>query len=450
MHAVCKRYAWLPIEMRRTALLAAPVVAGQFSAMGMNVVDTVLAGRHGALTLAAVAVGSAVWSLVLLVVLGVLMAVPPSVSQLDGAGRRDEIGALFRQACWLALALGLALFAFVRASSWLLAAVGIAPEVQPRAIEFLHALSWGAPALAGLFVCRNLSEGLHWTLPTMVSGVAGLLALIPLGYALMFGTLGLPELGAAGLGYATALVTWLQLLGMVVYLSRSSRFTELAPFGRFEPPRRAPIAELLRVGMPMGASVFMEGSLFVATALAIGTIGAVQVAAHQIAISLASLAFMVPLGVAMATTVRVGSAVGRDDRSGVRRAGAAGYGIVLLTQTVSALALLLGAESIAALYTRDAAVAALAAVLMVYAAAFQFSDGIQAASAGALRGLKDTRVPMWITMASYWGLGMSLGLALGLGLELGAAGMWWGLIVGLSAAAFGLTRRFVRMSAARP
>jgi MATE family multidrug resistance protein len=434
-------------ELRATFLLALPLVLGQLSSVAMTMVDTLLAGHHGRLTLAGVAVGSAVWTIVLLVLIGVLMAVPPFVSQYNGANRRDRIGPVFRQALWLALAMGLALFALARFGDHLLAAMHVDPAVRPEALGFLDAISWGAPAYALYLVCRYLSEGVAWTVPTMVFGIAGLLVLAPLGYALMFGAFGSPELGAAGLGYATTIVLWLQLVGFVVYLARAPRFADLALFARFEPPRWAAIRDLLRVGLPMGVSVFMEGSLFVATLLVIGSMGAVPVAAHQIAINVASLCFMVPLGLAMATTVRVGHAAGAGDPSAVRWSAGAGYAIVGGSQTASALLMALGGGVIARLYSpSDPAVASLATTLLLYAAAFQYPDGIQALSAGALRGLKDTRLPMAITVLAYWGLGMPLGAWLGLGLGRGAPGMWWGLILGLTAAASLLALRFLRLT----
>lgn len=433
-------------EVRVTATLAAPLVLGHVATGLIGFVDAVLAGRHSANTLAAVAVGSAFWSLVMLVLVGVLLAVPPSVSQLNGAGRRGEIGALFRQALWLALGLGLAMFVLLSCAPLMLAPMGIAADVRPGAIEFLHGIRWGVPALA-LYLCmRFLSEGLAWTLPTMVLGIAGLLVLTPLGYALMFGVWGLPELGAAGLGYATSLMLWLQALGFALYLWRSRRFADLRLFARFEPPRLAPIVALLRIGLPVGVTVFMEGSLFVATALVIGRLGETQVAAHQIAINVATLCFMVPMGLAEATTVRVGHAVGAGDPHGMRRAAHAGYLIVIATQLFSGALLLLGNHALAALYTHDAAVAGLAATLLLYAAAFQFPDGVQVLSAGALRGLKDTRMPMLMAGFAYWGLGMPLGVGLGLGLGWGAQGMWSGLILGLSVAAVLLGLRFRMLS----
>ena len=442
MTASESRLARLLREMRVSFVLALPLVLSQLSSMAMNIVDTVLAGRHGPVTLAAVGVGSAVWSVVILVSIGVLMAVPPTVSQLNGAGRRADIGPVFRQALWLALALGLLLIFVVRAGAVALEPLGITAEARPEAVAFLHAISWGAPGLALFFCLRNRSEGVAWTLPSMVFGLVGLTLLVPLGWGLMFGA----GLGAAGLGYAVAIVLWCQAASMAVYLWRAPRFADLGLFARFDPPSWPPIRALLRLGLPMGVSVFMEGSLFVATALLVGTLGTTQMAAHQIAILMASLCFMVPLGVAMATTVRVGHAVGAGDLSGVRWSAAAGYSLAMIAQTLSAVVLVAGAAWLASLFTADPAVIALASLLMAYSAVFQYPDGLQALSAGSLRGLKDTRVPMFITVLAYWGFGLPLGAWLGISRGQGAPGLWTGLILGLSVAATLLGWRFWRMA----
>lgn len=433
-------------EVRTTFVLALPLIFGHVSTGLIGFVDSVLAGRHSANTLASVAVGSALWSVAIMVLIGVLLALPPTVSQLDGAGRRAEIAATLRQAVWLALGLALALFVFLSLSSWMLPAMGIAPEIQPGARAFLHGIRWGVPALALYFCMRYLSEGLHWTWPTMVFGIGGLALLVPLGYALMFGAFGLPELGAAGLGYATAIMLWIQALGFGWYLRRSARFADLGLFARFDPPRWRSIRDLLTLGLPIGVSIFMEGSLFIVTALLIGGMGAVPVAAHQIALNVASVTFMAALGLAEATTVRVGYAIGAGRSDGVRRAALAGYLIVLGTQGLAAIVMALGNTEIASIYTHDAAVVALAANLLLFAAAFQISDGIQVVSGAALRGLKDTRVPMLLTALAYWGVGMTLGAGLGIGLGWGPQGMWCGLIAGLTVAAGLLAWRFVRLT----
>ena len=433
-------------EVRTSAVLAAPLVIGHLSTGLIGFVDSVIAGHYSTGTLASVAVGTALFWLPMMVPMGTLMALPPSVSQLDGAGRRGEIGALFRQALWLAAMLGVALFVFLSVVGVALAPMGIAPAIRPGTLAFLHGIRWGVPALTLYLAMRYLSDGLHWTLPTMLLGFGGLLLLVPLGYALTFGVAGLPALGAGGLGIASAAMMWAQAITFAAYLWRARRFSDLNLFAHFEPPRWPPIRGLLASGLPIGVTVAMEGSLFIVTALLIGRLGTVPVAAHQIAINVASLCFMIPLGLAEATTVRVGHALGRGSREDMRRTAFAGYTLALATQTLSALVLLFGRHALVGLYTHDAAVAALATSLLLYAAAFQFPDGIQVLSAGALRGLKDTRVPMFLAAFAYWGIGMPLGAGLGLGLRWGPRGMWIGLIAGLTVAALLLCWRFLRSS----
>ncbi|MFT3897303.1 MAG: MATE family efflux transporter [Thermomonas sp.] len=450
-------------ELRASAWLALPLSLGHLSSGLIGFVDSAIAGHHGTDTLAAVSIGTALFWLPMMIPMGTLMSLPPSVSQMDGAGRRGEIAPLFRQALWLAVALGIVLFALLSLAPLAMSAFGIDAHIRPGASAFLHGIRWGIPAFT-LYLCmRYLSDGLHWSLPTMVFGFGGLLVLLPFGYVLTFGRFGFPELGAGGLGIASAMMMWGQALGFALYLSKARRFADLGLFARFERPHPATLKELLATGLPIGVTVAMEGSLFIVTALLIGRLGPLSSAAHQIAINVASLAFMIPLGLAEATTVRVGHALGRvlrqdrDERemSGVRRAAFAGYALLLLTQTVSASIMVGGRHAIVGLYSGDAAVAALAASLLLYAAAFQFPDGVQVVSAGSLRGLKDTRVPMLLAALAYWGIGMPVGATLGFGLggftpALGPRGMWTGLIAGLVVAAVLLCTRFLRSSARIP
>jgi multidrug resistance protein, MATE family len=434
-------------EFRETLMLAAPLVLGQLSAIGMNVVDVLLAGHFNAQTLAAVAVGSSVWSLAIVSAIGVMLALPPSVAQLAGGGEHASIGALFRQSLWLALALGLVLLFAVRHAGPLLHLIGIDPSIVQDTQKFLRAISWGAPALTCYFALRGFSEGLAMTRPTMYFGFLGLVLLAPTGYVLMYGAFGLPPRGAQGSGIATAGVLWLQLAAFASYIALRRHYRPFAPFARLDFPDAGAILGLLRLGVPMGVAVLMEAGLFVAAALLMGSLGATVVASHQVALNVSSVAFMLPLGVAMATTVRVGRAAGRGDADGVRYAGLVGIAVALGTQSLSCALMALFPHGIAALYTDDPDVAALAAQLLLLAALFQFSDGIQVTANGALRGLKDTTVPMAITTLAYWVVGMPIGWWLAFHAGMGARGMWIGLIAGLSAAACMLFARFMRVTA---
>jgi MATE family multidrug resistance protein len=438
-------------EMRDTLVLALPLIAGQLSAIGTNVIDTMLAGHYSAHTLAAVAVGAGVWSLAIVCCIGVMMSVPPSVAQLTGAQRRGETGALFRQALWLALFLGIVVLLFVRwAGPLLLGGFGVDPDIVGDTTKFLRAVAWGAPALAFYFTMRGFSEGLALTRPTMYFGLLGLVLLPPIGYTLMYGKLGFAPRGAQGSGEATAIVLWIQTAVFALYLHRHRHYRDIAPFARFEPPRWREIGALLRLGVPMGVALLMEAGLFVCTALLIASLGAVTVASHQVAINVASVTFMLPLGLAMATTVRVGNAVGRGDAHGIRSAGLAGMALSLGTQLIASSTMALFPHAIAQAYTDDPAVASLAAQLLILAAIFQFSDGIQVTAGGALRGLKDTTMPMLITTLAYWAVGMPVGYWLAFHRGFGARGMWMGLVAGLTAAAVLLTLRFLRASRSRP
>ena len=431
-------------ELRATVRLALPLVLAQLAAIGSNVIDAVLAGHVSAHVLGAVAVGASIWSLAIVSGIGMMMAVPPSVAQLDGGGRRPEVGAVFRQALWLALGMGVLLWFAVRHAAPLIDLIGVAPSLRLDVQAFLLAISWGAPALTCYFALRGLSEGLSLTRPSMYFSLGGLLLLVPLGYVLMFGRLGIPPQGAHGCGVATAIVLWLEMLAFGIYVTRHPNYRGLGLFDHFEWPRLRRIGALVHIGLPMAVTLLAEAGLFVATALIISTLGEEVIASHQVAINIASLFFMIPLGLAMAITVRVGNAVGRGDERGVRYAGFCGIGLTLVTQLFSAGLMLGLPHFIATLYTHDPQVIALASQLIMLAGLFQFSDGIQVASNGALRGLKDTRVPMAITLFAYWVIGMPVGWWLAFHRGMGARGMWMGLIAGLSVAAVMLFVRFWR------
>lgn len=433
-------------EMGTTAKLVLPLLVGHVAVGLIALVDNVIAGHHGTVTLAAVTLGTALLWLPMLIPIGTLIALTAQVAMLSGAGRAAEIGAVFRQALWLALGMGGVMFVFLSVAPHWLEPLGIASEVIPQTQAFLSAVRWGSPALTVFFCMRYLSEGMRWMRPTMLFGFGGLCVLAPLGYGLTHGKWGFPELGAQGLGIASAAMMWLQAILFTLYLWRTPRFVHLRLFRCFEWPDLAHQRRLLGVGLPIGIAILMQGGLFIATSLLIGQLGAIPLAAHQIAVNVAQVCFMIPVAVAEATTVRVGHALGLGDKAGIRRAATAGYGIVCITQLCSAVVLLFASGWIAQLYTRDMAVITLASTLLVYAALLQLPDGLQMLASGALRGLQDTRVPMMIAVFSYWGVGMPLGAWLGLGQGWGPQGMWVGLITALSIATILMGWRFHRSS----
>jgi MATE family multidrug resistance protein len=437
-----------PAEIRRTLHLAAPVMIGQLAVFSMNFVDTVMSGRlpNKEVALAALGIGGAVWSAMLMLTLGLLMAVQPSVAQLDGAGRQVEAGAYTRQAFWVAAALSVPFWVICYFSEPLLSGFKIDPAIVPTAAGYLRVLSWGAPGICLIFLLRFFSEGTGHTRPTMIYGILGALLNIPLNYVLMFGKLGFPALGTVGCAIASVLVIWISLLMLLVYLLWHRHFKPFNLFSRLDAPDWHQISDHLRVGLPIGVAIFVEGSLFVGAALLIGRLGPVPAASHLIAINFSALAFMIPVGLSSAVSIRVGNAIGRGEPEAARYAGLIGIAIVLGFQTISASAMLLFPELIVSIYTSDPVVAPLAVSLLFYAAIFQYSDGIQICAAGALRGYKDTRAPMVYTIISFWIIGMTLGYYLTFNAAMGPAGMWIGMIAGLSVAAVLMIGRFQRSS----
>lgn len=437
-------------EIRRTLHLALPVMIGQLAVFSMNFVDTVMSGRlpNRDIALAALGIGGAVWSSMLMFALGTLMAVQPSVAQLDGALRRREAAAQTRQALWIALALSVPFFTVCYFSRPLLDLFRIDPAIVPTAAAYLRAMSWGAPGLCLVLLARFFSEGTGHTRPTMLYGVIGALLNIPLNYVLMFGKFGLPAMGTVGCGIATSIVLWLQFLMLFLYLRTHRHYVPFELMSRLERPDWTEIRELLKTGLPIAGAIFVEGSLFVMAALLIGRLGPVPAAAHLVAINFAALMFMIPVGLSSAVSIRVGNAIGRADPEGARYAGLIGILIILAIQTVSAANMFLFPDVIVGLYTDDALIAPLAVSLLFYAAIFQYPDGLQIVASGALRGFKDTRRPVLYMIVAFWIIGLTLGYHLTFAREWGPAGMWVGMIAGLSVASVLLLRRFNHTSRA--
>ena len=435
-------------EVLRTLQLAIPVVVGMVASFSMNFVDTLMAGRlpDKEIALAGIATGGAIWSAMLMFVLGVLMALQPVVAQFDGSGEQAEGGAAARQGMWIALLVSVPFVLFLRSGGPMLEWMAVGPDIVPTAVVYMDAISWGAPGICLLLALRFFSEGSGYTKPTMYMGLLGILLNVPLNYTLMFGKFGFPQLGAQGCGIATSIVIWAQLLMMFFYVRWHSHFKPFELFRSWDWPRWEEISKLLKIGLPIGASIFVEGSLFIGAALLIARLGALPASAHLIAINFSALMFMIPLGLASAVTTRVGNALGRGEPEAARYAGMIGLLIVLFTQTISATTMLVFPEFIVRIYTDDMAITSIAVGLLFYSAIFQYADGIQICAAGALRGLKDTIVPMYINTVSYLLVGLSVGYYLTFNQEMGPAGMWIGMIVGLSFGAVLLLGRFLSKS----
>jgi MATE family multidrug resistance protein len=444
-------------ELRTLLALALPIMIGQLAYTAMGFVDAVMAGSVGPRDLAAVALGNSIWVPIYLFMTGTLLATTPKVAQRFGAGQTTEIGALARQALWLALAVGLIASTVLLNAEPVLHLMKVDPVLIEPCMQYLRGIACGLPATALFYVLRCFSDGLGRTRPSMVLGLCGLALNIPLNTIFIYGHFGVPAMGGVGCGWATAIVMWSIMLGMAGWVARARLYKASQVFSHFEWPQRAQIKRLLDVGLPIGIAVFAESSIFAVIALLIGSLGANVVAGHQIALNISSLVFMIPLSLGMAVTVRVGQALGRNAPRDARFTAGVGMATALVYACISCSAMMLLRHQAAAIYTADPLVIQMAASLIVFSAIFQFSDAIQVTAAGALRGYQDTRMTMILTLFAYWGIGLPVGYTLGLtsmfGPPSGPSGLWQGLIVGLTCAAVmlsvrltGSARKRIRMS----
>ncbi|EAT14414.1 MATE family efflux transporter [Desulfuromonas acetoxidans] len=430
-----RRFRLFNAELMTLTRLSVPLILAQLAQSSMGFVDTMMAGRVSPNDLAAVAIGSSIWFPVLLFLLGILSALTPMVSQAHGGGRHHEIDRLIPQGIYLGVFLGIGAALILRHIEPVLGWFQIDATLTPLVTRYLAGVSWGFPGIGICFALRYCSEGLSLTRPGMIVSFFGLGINIVADYLLVFGVLGFPALGGAGCGPATALTMWSMGLGMVFIFWRHGelRRYHVMPWKKpFQPDVQK---HLLTLGLPIGSGLFIECSVFAIIAILLARFGAQSVAAHQIALNFASMLFMIPLSIATAISVRIGFTVGRQRPAHTRRAARVGIIATLCLALISATVIALFPDSCVAIYTNDGQLRDAAAALLVYAAIFQLPDATQVSCAGALRGFKDTRMPMLLQIFAYWGIALPIGSYLGLTLNWGARGFWIGLICGLSSAA---------------
>lgn len=430
-------------------LVAAPLVLAQVAQNGMGFVDTVMIGRLGPGALAGMALGVTVFALVLASCMALVMAVSPLAAQAVGASRPEEAARTARHGLVLALLLSVPVGLFVANSGFLLRLAGQEETIVATAESYLRAVAFAFPGAFSVVALRGFLEGHGDTRPIMFIAVGGVLFNAAANQLLIFGELGLPALGLPGAGYATSLSYAVMALALGVVIAR--RYPALSVFTDWKRPDPRLYREILAVGWPMGLALAFEGGMFSAGSLVIGRFGEAPLAGHQIALQMSSLTFMVPLGVGIAAGIRVGQAAGRRDPRGVRLAGMTGLLLAAGFMVCTAAFYLSAPRTIVGLFLDlgdpvNAPVIGFAASFLVLAGVFQVFDGVQVAAAGALRGLKDTRVPMLITLLAFWVIGLPVGMLFAFSLGFGPRGMWFGLIIGLAIAAVLLSTRFVRLA----
>lgn len=419
--------------VRDLVALAAPMVTVQVGLMVMGVVDTAMVGRVSPAALAAVALGSLYFFMVSIFGVGVLMALDPVVAQGVGAGDRPAVARGVQRGLLMAGVLTLWTSLWLLPARQVLALLRQPADVVPIAAEYARALIPGMLPFFLFVVFRQSLQAMGRVAPVVIAIVAANVANVFFNWALIFGNLGFPALGAVGSGWATSLSRWLMTVGLLLAAWSLLR-PSLLPLQR-EAAAWRPIVRMLAIGVPIGLQHQLEFGAFAVAALLMGTLGTIQMAAHQVAINLASLTFMVPLGVGGAAAVLVGRAVGRGDPGDARRAALASLVAGATFMAGCAIVMLTVPDVLASVYTRDRAVLTLGATLIPIAGLFQVFDGIQVVSMGALRGVGDTRGPMLISLLGFWLVGLPVSVYLGFGAGAGPIGIWWGLVAGLAAVA---------------
>ncbi len=443
------RDLWLG-EFRATLALGWPLVLTNLAQVALTTTDVIVIGRLGAQPLAAATLGVNLYIAILLFGIGLLIATSPMMAEAIGRKRRyvRDVRRTFRQGLWSAVAISLPSWIVLWHAEPILLLLGQTPDLAAQGQSFVRHLQWGFLPFLGFVVLRSFVSALErplWALA--VTGVA-IVFNIAANWVLVFGHLGLPAMGLEGSGLATALSNLFLFAGLAAVVIFSRKFRRYRVFGNWWRADWPRFARLWRIGLPIGATLAFEVTVFSAAVFLMGQFGPHAIAAHSIAIQIASAFFMVPLGLAQAATVRVGLAFGAQDRDGIARAGWSAFVLAVGFMSITSVLLLAAPRLLISIFidTNDPAnalVVSTAASFLVWAAVFQIADGAQVMGAGMLRGLQDTRVPMIYAALGYWGFGMPLSLLFAFKLGFGGVGVWMGLAAGLVAVAVVMIRRWM-------
>jgi MATE family multidrug resistance protein len=413
--------------------LALPVAAVQLGIMGLGVTDTIMVGRVSPVALAAAALGNLYFFIAGIFGQGTLMALDPVISQAVGANDDEAISRALQRGILVALMLTLVTCTTFLPVTWVLRLLRQPAEVVPDAALYVRIAIPGVFPFYAFVVFRQSLQAMHRVAPVLWTVLIANLLNAALNWVFIYGHLGSAPLGVAGSSLATSISRWVMAV-LLLALAGPQVYSRLRAW-RPESGALRPLMRMLRIGLPIGTQYLLEYGAFAAAALLMGVLGTTQMAAHQIAINLASFTFMVPLGVSTATAVLVGHAIGAGDESRARRSAIAGMACGTAFMCLSALLFLLFPALFARAYTADGVVIALAAALIPIAGVFQVFDGIQAVAAGVLRGIGDTHAPAIINVVGFWLIGLPVSWVLAFRRGGGAIGLWWGIVVGLAAVA---------------
>jgi MATE family multidrug resistance protein len=435
---------------RETLVLGLPLIGSHLAQMALHVTDTVMVGWYGVVALAAVVLGASSFFIVFVVGSGFAKAVMPMVAAALGRDDETQVRRDTRMGIWLSVGYGLAVYPIFWWSEPILLALGQDPEVSLIAQDYMRIAGLGmVPALV-VTVLQSYLSALHRTQVVLWVTLAAVLVNIGVNWALIFGNWGFPEMGAQGAAVATVTVQVLSLVILALYAHLLPELRRFRLFQRFWRPDWHAMGQVWKLGLPIGLTGLAEGGLFQASALMMGWIGTVELAAHGIALEVAALTFMLHVGLSSAATIRVARFDGQGDRVALRQAAKVAVVISLGVAVASVTLFLAAPKPIVALFLdlskpESVAILAYGTVLLGVAALFQLADGMQVMALGLLRGVRDTGVPMWLAAVSYWLIGIPCSYLLAFPLGFGGVGLWLGLVVGLVCAAASLMWRFWRL-----
>ena len=434
-------------ESHSTLLLAVPIMAGQLSQMLMGVADSAMVGRVGVVPLAAASFANGLLGVPFLFSIGLMQAISVRVSQAHGAGDRRETGEALRHGLAITGIAGLMLVALVMLATTQLAHFGQPPEVAREARNYF--LLYGGSMLPMLLAMsfKQFSEAMNHPWPPMLILLGSVGLNVVLNWILIYGNLGAPAMGLTGAGLGTLLSRVAALLAVVAYLFRARRFAGALPEVWTSALEWARLRSMLAVGLPAAGQLLLEVTAFSVATIMMGWLGTQALAAHQIAFTCASTSFMFPLGIAMATSIRIGQALGANEPERVRAIGLTSFALSALVMSAMALVFAFGNAQLARAFVDDAATSSLAAKLLVIAAIFQIFDGLQVVGAGALRGLNDATAPMIVCLVAYWIFFIPFACLAAFRFGFGAPGIWYGLATALGLVAVSLFVRFLVKSA---
>jgi MATE family multidrug resistance protein len=433
-------------ELRPTLTLAFPIIVGQVSQMLMGVTDSVMIGRTGAVALAASSFGGNVFNVFYVLGIGLMLPVSIFVARAHGARRPAECAEYLRHGVALALVFGAIETAAMAALSFGLGWFKQPPEVLAAVNPFFVLIALSLPSVLVYLALRQFAEAMGRAWTPMLIMLAGVGLNAALNWVFIYGHLGVPPLGLTGAGISTLLSRTLGAVTIYVWLRRDPAMREAWPVKWFGNYSSRYFREMLRVGFPAAGMLLFECTAFAFSSIMAGWLGTVPLAAHQIAISCASLAFMFPLGLSMATAMRVSRAVGAGELPRRRAIGFSSLGLGLALTGTFGLIFLFGGQRIASWFVSEPEVVALAVKLLFVAALFQLVDGAQVIGSACLRGITDVKIPAFITFAAYWMVALPLGYFLGIRGGYGAVGIWTGIATGLTLAAVFLGVRFARLT----